>query len=125
MLTTNLQGHAMRLPRLKLTVRRMMCVVATVGVALGIADAVRISIRSPEYCGKTDSAERMERRCREIDAMDAATRASEADPAFDSPYLNNPAWNRKMISYFEGLKRKHRYAAEHPRIPIPPDPTNP
>ena len=57
--------------------------------------------------------------------MDAATRAREAEAAYDNPYLDDPAWNRQMIPYFDGLKRKYRYAAEHPRDPIPPDPPNP
>ncbi len=114
----------MRLAHTKLTVRRMMLVVAMVGLSLGVADAVRMRIRSAGYRRKAESAERMEGRCRVIDAMDAATRAREAEAAFDNPYLDDPAWNRQMIPYFEGLKRKYRYAAEHPRDPIPPDPPN-
>ena len=115
----------MRLAHTKLTVRRMMLVVAMVGLCLGVADAVRMSMRSAGYRRRAGSAERMERRCREIDAMDAATRAREAEAAYDNPYLDDPAWNRQMIPYFEGLKRKYRYAAEHSRDPIPPDPPNP
>jgi hypothetical protein len=100
----------MRLAHTKLTVRRMMLVVAMVGLSLGVADAVRMSMRSAGYRRKAESAERMERRCREIDAMDAATRAREAEAAYDNPYLDDPAWNRQMVPYFEGLKRKYRYA---------------
>jgi len=56
--------------------------------------------------------------------MDVATRTHEAEAAYD-PYLDNPEWNRQMIPYFEGLKNKYRYAAAHPRMPVPPDPPNP
>jgi hypothetical protein len=115
----------MRPPRVKMAVWRMMCLVAIVALSLAVADAVRMSMRSARYRRVAESAERMERRCREIDAMDAATRAREAEAAFDDPYLDQPAWNRQMIPYFEGLKRKYRCASEHPRDPIPPDPPNP
>lgn len=70
---------------MKLTVWRMMCVVAAVGLALGVADAVRMSIRVAKYRRIADWCDRMERRCREIDAMDAVTRAREAKAAFDDP----------------------------------------
>jgi hypothetical protein len=119
------RAEAMRLPRVKLTVRRLMGVVAMVGLALGIADALWVSAVAAKYRRKADSAERLERRCRQIDAMDAETRARAAEAAYDDPYLDNPAWNRRMIPYFEVLKHKYRYAAEHPREPVPPDPPIP
>jgi hypothetical protein len=108
-----------------MTVRQMMCLVAIVALSLAVVDTVRMGMRSAGYRRKAESAERMERRCREIDAMDPANRAREAEYAFDDPYLDNPAWNREMISYWEGLKRKYQYAAEHPRDTISPDPPNP
>jgi hypothetical protein len=67
----------------------------------------------------------MERRCREIDAMESSTRASEAELAFDNPYLDNPAWNREMLGYFAKLKENYRRATEHPRDPPSPDPPVP
>lgn len=54
-------------------------------MALGVADAVRMSIRVAKYRRIADWCDRMERRCREIDAMDAVTRAREAKAAFDDP----------------------------------------
>jgi hypothetical protein len=108
-----------------MTVWRMMCLVAIVAFSLAVADAVRMSMRSAGYRREAESAARMDRRCREIDAMDSATRDREAEAAYDDPYLDNPAWNRRRIPYFEELKRKDQYAAEHPRGPIPPDPPNP
>jgi hypothetical protein len=110
---------------MKLTVRRMMGVVAVVGLFLGVADAMRMSARAARYRRLAASSDRMEHRCRAIDAMDAVTRAREAEDAFDDPYLLDPAWNRQMIRYFEGLKRKYDDAAAHPRIPVPPDPPIP
>src|SRR4051794_7338630 len=115
----------MRLLRVRFTVRRMMCLVAIVALSFAAADAVRMSNSAAGYHRLADSYDRMERRCREIDAMHASARALEAEAAYDDPYLDNPAWNRQMIPYFEGLKRKYRQAASHPRTPNPPDPLNP
>jgi hypothetical protein len=67
-----IQGRRMRPPRVKMTVWRMMCLVAIVAFSLAIADAVRMSMRSAGYRREAESAARMERRCREIDAMDSA-----------------------------------------------------
>jgi hypothetical protein len=119
------QGRTMRLPRVRITVRRMMCLVAIVALSLGIADAVRMSLRAAKYRRLADWYGMMERRCREIDAMDAVTRAREAEAAWDDPDLLNPAWNREMIPYYERLKRRFGYAATHPRIPIPRDSLEP
>ena len=115
----------MRIPRLKMTVRRMMGVVAIVGLSLGLADEARMRVRAAGYRRKAEACERMVRRCREIDAMDEVTRAREADAAYDDPYLDDPAWNRKMVLYFEALKDKYIDAAAHPRRPVPPDPPTP
>jgi hypothetical protein len=115
----------MQLPRVKVTVRRLMGLVAVVGLVLGIGDALWVSAVAAKYRSKADSAERQERRCRQIDAMDAETRAREAEAAFDDPFLDNPTWNRQMIPYFEALKHKYRYAAEHPREPVLADPPIP
>lgn len=115
----------MRRAGIRLTVRRLMLMVAILGLCLGIAEAVRMEIKSARYRRKADGAERMEHRCREIDAMDAATRARESKAAFDDPFLDNPEWTRRLIPHFDGLKRKYRYAAEHPREWVPPDPPPP
>jgi hypothetical protein len=114
-----------RSSRFRPTVRRMMVAVAVVGLSLGIIDQLRMGARSARYRRKAQACERMIRRCREIEAMDPATRAREAAAAFDNPYLDDPAWNRQMIPYFELLRKKYEYAAAHPRTPLPPDPPNP
>ncbi|MFO0906919.1 MAG: hypothetical protein U0794_00915 [Isosphaeraceae bacterium] len=100
-----MQGRFMRLPRLKTTVRRMLCLVAIVAISLAIADGVIVSMRAGRYRRLADWCDRMERRCRQIDAWTAATRAREAEAAHDDPYLDNPARNRQMILYYEGLRR--------------------
>jgi hypothetical protein len=105
--------------------RRMMALVAIVGRCLGIADQVRVRIRAAGYRRKAEWCERMARRSREIDAMDDATRKREADYKFDDPFLDNPAWNRRMIPYLEALKDKYSEAAANPRRPVPPDPSTP
>jgi hypothetical protein len=109
----------MRLPRVKMTVRRWMGLVAVVGVFLGVADTVRMSLRASKYREIADRCEQLEHRCREIDAMDPVTRAREAEAAWDDPYLDNPAWNHEMISYWAEEKRKFRDAAANPRLPLP------
>lgn len=115
----------MRLPRVRWTVRLMMGLVMVLGVSLGVANAVRMSVKAARYRRMADWCDRMEQRCRSIDAMDDATRTHKAEIAYDDPYLDNPEWNRKMIPYFEELKRTYKYAASHPRIPVPRVPPNP
>ena len=108
-----------------LTVWRMMVAVAAVGLVLGAWDAARMGARSTRYRRKADWCARTANRCRAIIAMDPATRAREAEAAFDDPYIDNPTWSREMIPYLEGLRDKYACAAEHPRIPVAPDPPNP
>jgi len=103
----------------------MMLAVAVVGLSLAAIDAARMGSRSATYRRKADGAARMARRSREIDAMDPATRSREAGAAFDNPFLDDPAWNRRMIPYLDALEEKYRHAAEHPRLPVPPDPPTP
>ena len=69
---------------------------AITALAFGIADAVEVSIRAAKYRRVADWCDHRERRCREIDAMDAATRAREAEAARDAPHLDHPVWNRPM-----------------------------
>jgi hypothetical protein len=57
--------------------------------------------------------------------MDPATRTRENEDAMDDPYLDNPAWNGRMIAYWAEMKKKYTYAAAHPRIPVLPDPPYP
>ncbi len=100
----------------------MVFVIAIVSLSIWIVDAVKLSNKAARYRRKAEWAERMERRSREIDAMDPATRAKESEAEMDNPFLIEPEWNRRMIPYLEGLKRKYRYAAENPREPVAPDP---
>ena len=109
----------------KLTVRQMMGLVAVVALGLGFIDFARMSQRAGIYRRRADSAERMERRCREIIAMAPAIRADKAEEAMDDPFLLEPEWTRRMIPWFETMKKKYREAALHPRVPIPPDPPHP
>ncbi|WP_165067402.1 hypothetical protein [Paludisphaera rhizosphaerae] len=115
----------MRSLRVKLTVRQMMGLVAVAAMVLGLIDFVRMSIRVAEYRRRANSAERMERRCREIVAMDPAIRADKAEAAMDNPFLLDPEWTRRMIPWFESVKKKYREAALHPRAPVAPDPPHP
>jgi hypothetical protein len=96
-----------------------MGLVVVVALCFGIADAVRLRLRAAEYRRRADMCEQMERRCREIDAMDPVTRSREAEAAWDDPYLSDPAMNRQMISYYEKWKGILRQAAENPRAPLP------
>jgi hypothetical protein len=115
----------MHLPRIRISVRGMMVAVAVVGLSLGIADAVSMSLRSSHYRRRASGYETMEQRCRAIVAMDPATRAREAEAAFDDPFLDHPEWTLQMIPFLEKLKDKYNYAADHPRIEVPSDPPHP
>jgi hypothetical protein len=114
-----------KLARVRFTVRRMMVAVAVVGFFLASADAIRVYGLASKYRRKAESCALMARRCGQIDAMDPATRAREAAFAMDNPYLEYPDWNRQMIGYYAALKVKYEHAADHPRLPIPPDPPAP
>lgn len=112
----------MRLPRPQFTARRMMVAVVILGLFLGGLDASRVRGMASKYRRKAESAARLERRCRQIDAMDPATRAREAEAAYDNPLLDDPNYNRRMIRYFAAMRIKYNHAADNPRLPIPPDP---
>ncbi len=114
-----------RLSGVRVRLRWLMVAVAIAGVALGVVESVRMGVRAAKYRRMADWFDGMERRCRAIDAMDAGTRAREADLAFDDPYLDNPAWTRRMIPYFGRLEWKYRHAARYPWLPIEPDPPAP
>jgi hypothetical protein len=108
--------------RARFTVRRLMVAVAVVGLLFGLYDQARVLLLSNTYRRKAVYCDRMERRCREIDAMDPAVRTREAAEALDDPFLDDPAWNKRMIPYFKALQKKYEDAASHPRLPVAPDP---
>jgi hypothetical protein len=111
--------------RFRFSVRGLLLLVLIIGLSLWALERIELSRKSSKYSRRADSCEFMERRCREIVAMDPATRRQAAIDAYDDPYLDNPEWTRLMIGHFEGLKNKYRRAAENPHIPVPPDPKNP
>jgi hypothetical protein len=103
------------------SMRKLLAAVALVGLLLGGVDALSTKIKENKYLRKAEASAKMEKNCRIFDSMDSATRAREAAAAYDNPYLDDPAWNKKMIIYFEKLKNKYYQAAAHPRLPVPPD----
>jgi hypothetical protein len=105
-----------------MTTRRWMIAVVAVGLSLVRLDAMRVYSLSSKYRRKAESAAKMERRCREIDAMDPVLRAREAAAAFYNPLLDDPAYNRRMIGYFAAMKIKYSRAADNPHLPVLPDP---
>lgn len=108
--------------RPRFTVRRLMMLVAVVGLLFGAYDQVRMFRLAARYRRMAEAYAERETRSRKIDAMDPITRAEEAEAAMDDPFLNDPDWNRRMISWFAAMKRKYREAAAHPRRPVAPDP---
>jgi hypothetical protein len=106
----------MRLPLM--TTRRWMIVVALLGAVLGLVLMAMRDARARHYRVEANFAAWMERRCREIDALDPAARARlEGDEA----YLPDPEWNRKMIGFWQEMKEKYSYAADHPWLAVAPD----
>jgi hypothetical protein len=103
------------------SMRKLLAAIALVGLLLGGIDALSTKIKSNKYLKKAEASAKMENKCRMIDSMDPATRTREAAAAYDNPYLDNPEWNKKMIVYFQKLKEKYYYAADHPRLPVSPD----
>src|SRR5262245_18424284 len=110
----------MRLPRM--TTRWWMIAMAAVGVSLVGLDAMRVYSLASKYRRKAESAAKMERRCREIEAMDPVLRAREAAAAFANPLLDYPAYNTRMMGYFAAMKIKYSHAADNPRLSVVPDP---
>lgn len=121
----------MKLSRPRFTVRRMMVAVAIVGLLFGMADWLSLNERVNRFRRLAESAARMERRCREMDAMDPVRRALAAKEAEDSYFeitsnwLAHPEWTRKATGYFAALRTKYEQAAENPRLSVPPDPPPP
>jgi hypothetical protein len=113
----------MRMPRM--TTRRWMLGVVLLCAMLGAALMGVRAARARRFRRLAEYAARMERRCREIDAMDPNARAREADYDLDDPYLLEPEWNRKMIGFWEEMKDKYSYAADHPWLGVAPDPPTP
>jgi hypothetical protein len=119
----------MRLPRM--TTRRWMIGVALLCAVLGLVLTVMRDAQARRYRVKAGVAAWMERRCREIDAMDPVARARAAeeetkDPfRHDPPYFSDPEWNRKMIGFWQEMKDRYSYAADHPWLAVPPDRPNP
>jgi hypothetical protein len=108
-----------------------MVVVAVVGLLFGAVDWLSLSLRASKYRRKAEAAARMERRLREIDAMDPVSRARAAKEAEENfqevthSWLANPVWTRKLIGYFAAMRTKYEHAAENPRLSVPPDPPQP
>jgi hypothetical protein len=108
-----LEALAMRLPRVRFTVRRMMVVVAAVAILL--------------------SGELMRRR--RAPCLGRLAWLAGREKAWGA---DDPSWEREVASpYLKGgkqmgvaealveiarQKRKYEYAASHPWLPIPPEP---
>jgi hypothetical protein len=103
-----------------MTTRRWMIVVALLCAVLGSVLMVDRAARARRYRNEAEFAAWMERRCREIDAMDPAARAREDELEGDDAYLHDPEWNRKMIGFWQEMKDRYNYAADHPWLTVPP-----
>jgi hypothetical protein len=143
----------MPLPRVRFTVRRMMVAVAIVGIFLGLVSAIesrRWSMRSKEYAatakfhhdleeiakqGITEEGEntswwrerakqiRMERRrTGPLAAYEAV--ALDCDKHAVATIEYAARWRRKA-SHYAAIALKYEEAANHPWLPVPPDPPEP
>lgn len=113
------------LARARFRVRDLLIVVVLVGLAFGARDWWQAHRRADRYRHKAAWADRMARKCREIVAMDPAACAAQAEYLWDDPFYLEPAWTARMIPWFDAVRAKYEHAAEHPRLPLPPDPPQP
>jgi hypothetical protein len=98
----------MRPLRVRLTLFRMMVVVAAVGVALGVGvEVARLAQLASSYRKK---------------AADCAdTERNLVDSFYQNPHPGNQ-FLMDSAAYYGGLKRKYEAAARRPWVSVPPDP---
>lgn len=105
-----------------MTTRRWMIATAVLAAILGAVSLARQAVRARRYRSRAEYAARMERYCRKVDAMDPKERTRKDAEEWDDPYLPDPAWNHRMIGYWEEGKIRYSHAADHRSLADPPRP---
>jgi hypothetical protein len=109
----------MRLPRMRFTIRRMMVVVAVASVLLGITAGLlrrRDSLkRRAEYYARKAS--------RELMSGMSITQATTFGPSPMEVRMQEAYF--KLADHYTVLELKYKRAADHPWLPVGPDPPPP
>ena len=109
----------MHLPRPRLTIHRLMILVAVAGLLLWSVMVKRARAARLELLAWLDG--------REKSIKDAATKPelSQFSVAF-ARFKNGKSMGiAEALEEIERQKRRYRYAASHPWLPVPPDPPEP
>ena len=124
----------MRLPRVQFTLRRLIYEVAALAVVLALLRGVGSWLeveqqrkfyrrQSARYAGWerfwAHDAETLEQWIRESKGAGPTAYAERA------AWKPRGAWKREVARYYASLKRKYRSAADHPWLPVAPDPPFP
>jgi hypothetical protein len=136
----------MRLPRLQLTLRWMMVVVALVAVAMGATLwGLKMRRLARSYALRASMSKQFETECRGFEADTVKTgqgvdelRRLRRDPAsvfsdeldetekqLASKVWEDAAYWRRIAAHYASLKRKYERAARYPWVTIQPDPPEP
>ena len=114
----------MPIPRPRLTVRRLMIVVAVVTVLLGAAyKFAECNLLARFYRVEAQYHADRESALREIAAKDGGESLINFTPRTDTRSKRFPI--RVMADFEAKLKRKYDRAASRPWLPVPPDPPEP
>jgi hypothetical protein len=105
------EAQAVRLPRVRFTMRRMMVMVAIMALPLaGTSQAIKWSVVSH---ARRDKAEEFQRYKATFDRM-----LYRGDPG-------KQAYYQSMSHYYRLMEEKYHHAAERPWDPVTPDPPIP
>lgn len=105
----------------RLSVRRLMAVVAVVGIALGCSDLWQRRGRYQWLAWQYDF-----RVSQRFVAIETIMDFHRRDPNYPrEQFLNDVAVERRAAMYLGLLKRKYESAASHPWLAVPPDPPEP
>lgn len=112
----------MRIPRARITVRRLMIAVAVLGILLWSTIVPLVRRRSERFAGRAYFCRMTARQLRQ---------AYKDYPNEPFGYRHGPEFaatpSLKLVwaKYFDGLAAKYERAAERPWLPVAPDPPYP
>jgi hypothetical protein len=114
------EAPAMRMPRVRFTLRRLIVAVAIVAGGLGLAsERIRYRLGQSARCARGEAEYR-----RVWDAFasgDERRIAAEVPPEGIAYWRKDPTAARRFADHFSGLKIRWQRAAICPWEPVPPD----